>query len=251
MAASQYSPEHARLIRKLDSISLLEPSDREAVGRLPLRTKSVEAGVEVIAQGSVPTECCFVIEGWMCRYALTADGGRQIVSFHIPGDMPDRDSLHLPHLDHSIGSISPARVAFIPHAAVAEVLATHPAVALALWRDGVVDGGVFRQWLTSVGRRSAKQRVAHLVCELFTRMTGLGLADDDHFSCPVTQTQLGDALGLSSVHINRMIQELRADGLISWKSSIITVHDGAKLALAGDFDPAYLELRPLPPVMRH
>jgi CRP-like cAMP-binding protein len=248
--SSQFSPEHARLIKKFDSVSHLAPSDREALARLPLRTKSVEAGVEVIPQGSVPTECCFVVDGWLCRYALTADGGRQIVSFHIPGDLPDRDSLHLPHLDHSIGSISAARVAFIPHAEVAELVAQHPALAVALWRDAVVDGGVFRQWLTSVGRRSAKQRVAHLICELFARMAGLGLADKDHFSCPITQTQLGDALGLSSVHINRMVQELRADGLISWRSSIITVHDEAKLALAGDFDPAYLELRPLRAAMR-
>jgi CRP-like cAMP-binding protein len=245
MTTSQPSPEHGRLIRKLESVSRLDRRDTDALASLPLRTRSVEAGVDVIAQGAVPTECCFVIDGWMCRYATTGDGGRQIVSFHIPGDLPDRDSLHLPHLDHAIGSISAARLAFIPHVALAPLLSDHPNIAVALWRDAVVDAGVFRQWLTSVGRRTAKQRLAHLVCEMFTRMEGLGLADGDHFAFPVTQAQLGDALGLSSVHINRTLQDLRTDGLISWKASIVTIHDEGNLRSVADFDPAYLELKPM------
>ncbi|HEX2558773.1 Crp/Fnr family transcriptional regulator [Phenylobacterium sp.] len=244
-SALQPSPEHARLIRKFESVSRLGPSDIATLARLPLRTRSVEAGAEVVAQGATPTECCFVIEGWMCRYVMTREGGRQIVSFHIPGDLPDRDSLHLPHLDHSISAISSARVAFIPHAAVSAVLAHHPNIAVAFWRDAVVDAGVFRQWLTSLGRRDAKQRVAHLICEMFTRLEGLGLADSDHFHFPVTQTQLGDALGLSAVHINRTLQDLKASGAMSWKSSVVTIHDFDALRQVGDFDPAYLELRPM------
>ena len=244
---SSPSPEHGRLIRKFESISKLNASDRDALAGLPLRSRSVEAGVDVIAQGSTPTECCFVIEGLMCRYAVTSSGGRQIVSFHISGDMPDRDSLHLPHLDHSVGSISAARVAFIPHVELVPLLRTHPNIAIALWRDGVVDAGVFRQWLTGVGRRSAKERVAHLICEMFSRMDALGLADGDHFSFPVTQAQLADAVRLSSVHVNRTLQELRLDGLLSWKGSIVTIHENAKLREVADFDPAYLDLKPMQP----
>jgi CRP-like cAMP-binding protein len=245
MAPSAPTAEHARLIRKLKSLSTLDDIDVDAINQLPIRTRSVEAGADLISQGDVPAECCFVIDGWVCRYAMTMSGGRQIVAFHIPGDMPDRDSLHLRHLDHSVGAISVARVAFIPHAALARTLQERPNIATALWRDAVVDGGVFRQWLTSVGRRTARQRVAHLICEMFERMNSLGLADDDHFSFPVTQTQLGDALGLSSVHINRTVQELRTDGLISWKSTVVTIHDEERLRHSADFDPAYLQLKPL------
>lgn len=237
------TPEHGRLIRKLESISRLDALDRRGLAELPLRTRSVEAGVDLIPQGAKPTECCFVIDGCMCRYVVTAAGGRQIVAFHIAGDLPDRDSLHLPHLDHAVSSISSGRVAFIPHAALAALIDARPNIAVAMWRDAVVDAGVFRQWLTSVGRRSAKQRVAHLICEMFTRMDALGLADGDHFSFPVTQVHLGDALGLSSVHINRTLQDLRADGVVSWRSSIVTIHDEEQLRQIGDFDPGYLELK--------
>jgi CRP-like cAMP-binding protein len=246
MNASPRRPEHGRLIRKLESISFFDDSDRSAVAGLPLRTRSVEAGEVLIEQGSVPTECCFVVEGLVSRYTVTASGGRQIVSFHIAGDLPDRDSLHLPRLDHGVSSISAARVAFIPHKSLMPLLPSHPNISVALWRDGVVDAGIFRQWLTSAGRRSAKQSVAHLVCEMFARMEALGLADGDHFSFPVTQTQLGDALGLSSVHVNRTLQELRTDGLISWKSSVVTIHDSPALKEVGDFDSAYLKLKPMP-----
>lgn len=240
------SSEHGRLIRKLESLTRLDASDRDALGRLPLRTRSVHAGVDIIQQGSVPTECCFVVQGLLCRYALTATGARQIVAFHIAGDLPDRDSLHIGHLDHSIGSISEARLAFIPHDAIATLLESHPSISVAMWRDSVVDAGVFRQWLTSVGRRSARQRVVHLICEMFTRMERLGLADGDHFSFPVTQHQFADALGLSAVHVNRTLQELRAQGLISWKSSIVTIHNWDELQAVGDFDSGYLNLKPMP-----
>ena len=237
------SAEHGRLISKLASIAELDDADRQAISGLPLRTRSVEAGVDLIAEGAAPTECCFVVEGLVSRYSITANGARQIVSFHIAGDLPDRDSIHLFRLDHTIASISPARVAFIPHADLARAFDKRPRISVALWRDAVVDGGVYRQWLTSVGRRTAKQRIAHLVCEVFARMRAVGLADDDHFSFPVTQVHLGDALGLSAVHINRTLQELRQDGVIAWRGTVVTIPDWDALAAAGDFDPSYLKLR--------
>jgi CRP-like cAMP-binding protein len=210
-----------------------------------VRTRSMEAGFDLIREGATPTECCFVIDGLLCRYATTGEGGRQIVSFHIPGDLPDRDSLHLAQMDHSVGTLSAARVAFIPHAAVVRLIENFPNLAVAMWRDSVVDGGVYRQWLTSVGRRTSRQRLAHLICETFARMQAVGLADADHFQFPVTQNQLADALGLSAVHINRTLQELRREGLVSWKGPVVTISDQAALRHVGDFDPAYLLLKPL------
>ena len=244
--AASSSPEHARLIAKFESVSTLDAIDREAIASLPLRTRSVEAGADVLAAGNHAGDCCFVVEGLLCRYAVTGAGGRQIVSFHIPGDLPDRDSLHLERLDYSIGAMSAARVAFMPRPALARLVATFPNVAMAMWRDSVLDGGVYRQWLTSVGRRKAKQRLAHLICETFARMEAVGLADPGHFHFPVTQGQLGDALGLSAVHINRTLQELRTEGLLSWKGPVVTIPDLAALALVGDFDAAYLQLKPTP-----
>jgi len=243
MSKTAPSPEHARLIVKLESLARLDAADRQGLADLPIRTRSVEAGVDVAAHGDIPTECAFVIDGLLCRYALTGGGGRQIVSFHIPGDLPDRDSLHLTALDHSIGALSASRVAFIPHAALYRLVKNSPNIALALWRDAVVEGGVYRQWLTSIGRRTARQRLAHVICETLTRMEAVGQVDNDQFHFPATQLQLGDALGLSSVHVNRTLQELRTDGLLTWKGTVVTILDRARLREAGDFDPGYLCLK--------
>jgi CRP-like cAMP-binding protein len=124
------------------------------------------------------------------------------------------------------------------------ILERLPNLAIALWRDAVIDGGIYRQWLTGVGRRTAKQRVAHLICETFDRMEAVGLTNDDHFSFPVTQAQMGDALGLSPVHVNRTVQELRQESLITWKGGVMGVPVRQALERAGDYDPTYLRLRP-------
>lgn len=243
--AAPPSAEHARLITKLERIARLTREDCAAIAGLPLRTRSVDAGVDIVAVGDRPNECSLVIDGLLCRYSITGAGDRQIVSFHIAGDLPDRDSLHLAAMDHGVCSVSPARVAFIPQAPLFQLIETYPNVALALWRDAVTDGGIYREWLTSVGRRTARQRLAHLVCETHMRMEAVGLADGDHFSFPVTQTQLGDALGLSAVHVNRTLQELRHDGLLTWKGPVVMLLDHQGLREAGDFDPGYLQLKPL------
>jgi CRP-like cAMP-binding protein len=243
--ATPPSAEHARLITKLESIARLTREDCAAIAALPLRTRSVDAGVDIVAEGERPNECCLVIDGLLCRYSTTGSGDRQIVSFHIAGDLPDRDSLHLAAMDHGVSSVSHARVALIPQAALLQLIEACPNVALALWRDTVTDGGIYRQWLTSVGRRTARQRLAHLVCETYTRMEAVGLADGDHFAFPVTQSQLGDALGLSAVHVNRTLQELRHEGLLSWKGPVVMLIDHPGLRAAGDFDPGYLRLKPL------
>ena len=237
------SAEHGRLISKLDSIGRLNADDRVAVAGLPLRTRTVDAGDDLVLEGSSPTECLVVLDGLLARYNLVRDGERQIHSFHIPGDLPDRDTLHVGVMDHSICALSSARVAFIPHEAITALLNARPNIAVALWRDSIIDGGIYRQWLTGVGRRSAKQRVAHLICETFVRMGAVGLAENDHFYFPVTQSQLGDALGLTAVHVNRTLQELRQAGLITWKGTVVSVPDVEALQHAGDFDRTYLHLR--------
>lgn len=237
------SSDLSRLVEKLSSIARLKPEDRAAINRLPHRSRSVAGGADVVSEGNEARECCLVLEGLFARYNLVRDGQRQIHSFHIPGDLPDRDSLHVRTMDHGIGAMSAGRVAFIPHAAVLEPVENYPNIGVALWRDAVVDGAVYRQWLVNVGRRNAKQRLAHLVCEMFVKMKAVGLAESDHFYFPATQSQLADATGLTAVHVNRTLRELRRDGLVEWKGAVVTIPNLPLLEQFAEFDPSYLHLK--------
>ncbi len=193
-------------------------------------------------RGDRPSECCLVIEGFVCRYKLTDQGKRLIFSFHLPGDIPDLQSLHINVMDHSLMTLTPSKLAFIPHDSLKKLLHRCPRVADVLWRDTLIDASVFREWMTSIGRRDAKQRIAHLLCELFLRLTAIGRVQEDRYELPITQAELGDALGLSTVHVNRSLQELRAAGLIRIAEGSVSVLDRQGLERAGDFDRAYLHL---------
>ena len=168
------------------------------------------------------------------------------MSFHMPGDVPDLQSLQLRVMDHSLGTLTPVVAAFIPHGALRELIRRHPGLGGVFWRDTLIDAAVFREWLTGVGRRSAYTRTAHLVCEVFVRMSSLGLADRDSFQLPLTQVAMADALGLSAVHINRVLQDLRGEGLIASRGRTVVIRDWTGLAKAGDFDAGYLHLRRMP-----
>jgi CRP-like cAMP-binding protein len=158
-----------------------------------------------------------VVEGFACSYKHSHEGKRQIMFFYIPGDIPDLQSLHLEVMDHNIGTLTPTKAAFIPHAALHDLIQRHPGLAAAFWRDTLIDGAIFREWVINVGRRDAYARLAHLLCELVARLSAVGLVTDWSFLLPVTQAELGDATGLSTVHVNRVLQELRGNGLITSK----------------------------------
>jgi CRP-like cAMP-binding protein len=183
-----------------------------------------------------------VVEGFACRYNTTAEGKRQILSFHISGDIPDLQSLHIDVMDHSLGTLVPSRLAFIQHADLRSLVRSHPRLADLLWRDTLIDAAVFRQWMVGLGRRSAHGRIAHLLCELLVRLRAVELVQDYSFDLPVTQAELGDALGISNVHVNRVLQDLRGENLITWRGNALTVLDWEGLKQAGEFDPAYLHL---------
>src|SRR3712207_4139041 len=164
------------------------------------------------------------------------------MAFHIAGDIPDLQSLHLKVLDNSIGTITPCKVGFIQHEALRDLCLRYPRITSGLWRETLIDASVFREWMVSIGRREAYNRIAHLLCEMVLRMKAVGLAEDHRCELPITQAEFGDALGLSTVHVNRTLQELRAAGLITLKGSTLTVLDWEELKRAGDFDPTYLHL---------
>src|SRR5687767_7870657 len=235
------------LLRKLNSIATLDHEDQIAVDRLPLQLTDLKADQDIVREGDRPKRSCFLLSGMACWFKMTGEGRRQILSFQISGDLPDMQSVHLSTLDSTLITISPCRVAFVQHEALLDICAKRPNVANAFWRMTLIDAAIFREWVANVGSRQALGRVAHLLCELVVRLRAIGLADNLVFELPVTQTELADATGLSTVHVNRTLQSLRKQKLIHWKDSQLEVLDWAGLKQAGDFDPAYLHLK-TPPV---
>ena len=234
--------EHGRLIRKLEAIVDLSESESQAILELPITVKNLGPDEDFVLDGDRPSDCCLLVEGFACRNKILVDGRRQIMSFHIPGDIPDLQSLHLKVMDHSISTLMPSTVGFIPHDALREFTHRHPRMGDVLWRDTLIDAAVFREWMIGIGRRSAYTRIAHLFCELVVRMRAVGLADGNSVEIPMTQAELGDALGLSTVHVNRVLQERRGDGLITLRGRYLGVEDWPGLKQAGEFDVTYLHL---------
>jgi CRP-like cAMP-binding protein len=176
------------------------------------------------------------------RYKVLPDGQRQIMAYLVLGDMCDMHGSILGEMDHSIGALTPCRVAYIPQRAIEELTRRHPRINRALWWATLVDEGTLREWLVTMGRREADQQMAHLFCELLLRLQTVGLATENGFELPVTQDELADTLGLSAVHVNRVLQQLRKDGLISLVGKRLTIHDVERLKALAEFDPTYLHL---------
>ncbi|ANY77440.1 Crp/Fnr family transcriptional regulator [Microvirga ossetica] len=235
-------PQTTALIRKLESIAPLAPEEKAALLRLPLRLKTVAADQDIVREGDTPSECCLVVEGFACRYNTTAEGKRQILSFHISGDIPDLQSLHLSVMDHNLGTLVPSKLAFIQHDDLRSLMRNYPRLGDLFWRDTLIDAAIFRQWIVGLGRREAHGRIAHLLCEVLVRLRAVELAEDHAFTLPVTQAELAGALGISTVHVNRVLQELRAENLIAWRGNTLKVLDWEGLQKAGEFDPTYLHL---------
>ncbi|WP_136069360.1 Crp/Fnr family transcriptional regulator [Modicisalibacter radicis] len=242
MTAGPHSP-NALMIRKLDSIFSLSDEERQALRDLPVQVKTATTDRDIVSIGDRPSQSCLILEGFTCVYKLTYEGKRQIMALHVPGDIPDMQSLHLKVMDFSISPISPCTVGLIQHEHLRDVCERYPRITAAFWRETLVDASIYREWLLNIGRREAYSRMAHLLCEFLMRLNAVGLAEGDTFDLPVTQAVLADATGISSVHMNRVIQALRADGLIQTLKTQVTVPDREKLQEAGEFDPLYLHLK--------
>ena len=160
----------------------------------------------------------------------------------LRADIPDLLTLQLKTLDHSMGTVTPCTVGFIQHEDLHKLLQAHPRLTDVFWRDTLVDAAIFREWMLGIGRRSARTRIAHLFCEMTARLTAVDLVEGNRVPLPITQTELGDALGLSTVHVNRTLQDLRSAGLVEWQGGVMTVLDWENLKAAGEFDPGYLHL---------
>lgn len=231
---------HERLLQRLNLLGRLDEEEKVELRDLPLRVRDYDRGGDMVHQGQEPTECCLILRGLACRYKFVAGGKRQILSLHFAGDMPDLQGLHLDVMDHGISAIVDVRAAFIPHRALHALTRRRPNIADLLERHMLIDAAIFRDWIANVGRRSAYQRIAHLFCEVFVRMRKLGLADSHTFRLPMTQAELADACGLSPVHVNRVLQQLRRNGLIVSAGDVHAIADWNSLREAGDFDDLYL-----------
>jgi CRP-like cAMP-binding protein len=240
--SSASSSELGPLIRKLRSISDLTDQEQRAIADLPVITRILKARREIVRTQDRPVQCCVVLDGWICRYVMLRGMRRQIVSFHIPGDVPDLQGLHLPMVDHAVATLVRSTVAFISHEDLRDLVLRFPNLGVALWRVALVDAAVAREWMTGLGRRSAYQRVAHFLCEQYLRLQAVGLADDNCCGLPPTQRELSDAVGLSANQFNRALQELRGQGLITLEDRVLVIKDWRALTEAGEFKPAYLHL---------
>jgi len=229
-----------RLIRRLQISTPIDAADVEALEHLPVIARDLPAHSAIVREGERPGQSCLLIEGFACRSKTTDAGKRQILSIHIPGDLPDLQSLHLPVMDHDVTTLSRSTVGIISHEALRTLARERPTVAEALWRETLIDAAVFREWIVNVGRRSAVVRLAHLLSEIGTRLQRLGLAAGDRFELPMTQLDIADALGLTPVHVNRVVQELRRSGLLELRKHSVFLPDLPRLKELGDFDDLYL-----------
>jgi CRP-like cAMP-binding protein len=240
--ATTFHPKYNPMIRKLESIFTLTDDERQALQTLPMQVVAIKADQAIVREGDSPSRSCLILSGFAATYKMTGDGKRQIVSFNLPGDIPDLQSLHLKVIDNGISTISPCSVGFITHDDLRAICERYPRITAAFWRETLIDASIFREWVLNVGRREAYTRMAHVLCELLTRLRAVGLVEDHACDLPITQGEFADAIGVSTVHVNRVLQQLRADGLIELKGDRLTVYDWDKLKEAGEFDPTYLHL---------
>lgn len=227
-------------VRSLERFHPLAQEEKQALQDSVSRVVELGAHEDINRQGEQSSDSPILLDGFAYRYKLFDDGRRQIVAFHVAGDFCDLDDLFTP-ADHHVGTLTASRFALIPHRALLALIDDFPAIGRALWRVTIRDAAILRQWLANLGRQDAYVRLTHLLCEVMVRSQEAGLSDGLSYSFPLTQAELGDALGISYVHVNRVLQRLRRERLITLQNRSVTITDWARLVEAGKFDPTYLD----------
>ncbi|HEX2763637.1 MAG TPA: Crp/Fnr family transcriptional regulator [Allosphingosinicella sp.] len=230
------------LLRKLSYCRAFDPDDREALLGLPHEVRKIEAASYLVREGDQPTRCAVMISGFVYRHKIVASGGRQILSFNMRGDMVDIQNSFLGVADHNVQALTACEVAYIPCNALKELAFERPAIGEAMWFDSLVEASIFREWIANVGRRDARTRIAHVLCEFALRLEAAGLGTHANWELPMTQEQIADVVGLTSVHVNRTLRVLEQEGLIKRDRRAVWVSDWKALAEAGDFQSRYLHL---------
>ena len=241
MARTPKRPRRRSLSGTKLAATLLSNDDRGALERIASAPRPVRAGADLVREGGTADHLHFMVEGWAVRFKTTREGGRQIVGLAVPDDMANLDSLLFTRLDYGVRAITAASVVSIPRERLTALAAERPGIAQALTWSALVENAILSQWAFCLGRHTARQRLAHLLCELAVRLDGDGDAVAG-LDLPMTQEHLGDTLGLTPIHVNRTMQQLRADGLIVVANRSFTIPDAGRLRQVGCFDPAYLHV---------
>jgi CRP-like cAMP-binding protein len=229
-------------IQKVSLFAPLSDADRNILQRICSTSTTIKAHQDLIRESEVPGVVHLILTGFACRYKVLPAGTRSIMAYLVPGDMCDWHAFVLREMDHSIATLSPCQVVEIPRATVLEITDKHPAITRALWWMALVDEAVLREWIVNVSRRSAEESVAHLFCELLARLESVGLRIGDGFEFPITQSELADTVGISTVHANRVLQSLRAHGLIELNTHGLQILNIEALKELAGFRPNYLHL---------
>src|ERR1700744_1477160 len=224
------------MIRRLRVNSTVSEEDASALRALPRVIKNLSAGSPIIREGDRPTQCVVVQTGFVFRAKTTISGKRQILSFHPAGDMPDLQGLLLERMDHDLATLSDAQVGFIEHRHINKLIEERPSLARALWKETLVDAAIFRAWIVNLGSRSAVARLANLIAEIRQRLEDVGLPADRDLNFPVTQSDLADALGITDIHMNRILHMFRTTGILDVKRKQVTLRDLERLLEIGGFD---------------
>lgn len=231
------------MLRKLRLWAPLDVEDEQALLCLPHTIVTIEKQRVLIAEGDPVSHCWVILSGYCVRYKIVGDGGRQILSIHMKGDLVDLQNALLGVADHGVQALTVCKMAKIPIEAMRQLSDSRPAIKDALWYDTLVDGSIHREWVANVGRRNALTRIAHLLCEFALKLDAVSLGDQLDYELPMTQDQLADATGLTPVHVNRVLQSLTREGLIERVTAkSVLIGDWKRLAAAGDFNRAYLHL---------
>jgi CRP-like cAMP-binding protein len=231
------------LIRKLEQFVRLSPDDRGILERAASEhVRKFGPRADILREGDKPKDVHLILSGWACRYKQLEDGRRQVVSFFLPGDLCDLNIFILKEMDHSIGTITQVAIADLSRDFFEEIGTGYARIATALWWETLVNAAIQREWTINLGQRTASERMAHLLCEIFVRLRMAGLTEGNSCDFPLTQSDLADATGLSKVHVNRTLQELRSNELIVLKEKCLTVPNLERLMDAALFNANYLHM---------
>lgn len=245
---SKHSDILSAMADKFERRGPLTVEAREGLLSLPFQLRSVPAHRYLVREGDMPSGPTLLVKGLAYRHKVTVEGARQILSVHIPGDMVDLENTLLTVADHSIQALTECEVAQFNKTDLLELIDRHGELAHAMWVDTLIDGSIFREWIVNVGRRTARAGMAHLLCEFARRLEAAGLGSSEGYELPMTQEQLADALGLTPVHVNRVLKELDAAGLIERNRRHVRIPDWEKLRKEGGFNELYLHLDQAPAV---
>jgi CRP-like cAMP-binding protein len=240
----------SRLITRLRCITEISGETEQLITHLPISVRNCASSEVIVEQGAKPSNCCLVIDGFVARDKAANDSNRQIISFYVPGDIPDANTLHLSRMDHSLISVGPAVVGFIPHESLHAALLQSPQMLHALWRETLIDAAILRQWVINLGQREGIARVAHVLCELTMRLGAVGLLRDDLLPIPWTQADVADATGMTAVHANRVFQDLRLRGLVHWEAKHVRIIRWEGLVQVAGFSADYLHFKRVSPILQ-